>query len=213
MSRAYEHGWGVEKNHGKAVEIIRETENYPKDGTFRLNSDLIKNAYKEITGTEFPDSESSKQKEKQAISDAWKSQNEQPQSDINFKRLEIDSGDVFEGYFLNKKSKAAENTSGQTAISLTVTGWMASAPAKEESHGQTERHLTVNGRTIRCPKENTPSQTEKYMTAAFRTARRRATASVRDALFGILQTQKAEDRSTFTRTASGSKAVFRMTKV
>ena len=94
-----------------------------------------------------------------------------------FKLLEIDGGDVFEGYFLNKKSTAAENTSGQTAISLTVTGWMASAPAKEESHGQTERHLTVNGRTIRCPKENTPSRTEKYMTAAFRTARRRATAS------------------------------------
>ena len=103
VARAYEHGWGVEKNHGKAVEIIRETENYPKDGTFRLNSDLIKNAYKEITGTEFPDSESSKQKEKQAISDAAKNQNEQPQSDINFKRLELDGGDVFEGYFLNKK--------------------------------------------------------------------------------------------------------------
>lgn len=103
VARAYEHGWGVEKNHGKAVEIIRETENYPKDGTFRLNSDLIKNAYKEITGTEFPDSESSKQKEKQAISDAAKNQNEQPQSDINFKRLELDGGDVYEGYFLNEK--------------------------------------------------------------------------------------------------------------
>ncbi|MGN1444412.1 MAG: hypothetical protein ACI4XE_11250, partial [Acutalibacteraceae bacterium] len=103
VARAYEHGWGVEKNHGKAVEIIRETENYPKDGTFRLNSDLIKNAYKEITGTEFPDSESSKQKEKQAISDAAKNQNEQPQSDINFKRLELDGGDVYEGETRNGK--------------------------------------------------------------------------------------------------------------
>ncbi len=103
VARAYEHGWGVEKNHGKAVEIIRETENYPKDGTFRLNSDIIKNAYKEIAGAEFPDYESSKQKEKQAISDAAKNQNEQPQSDINFKRLELDGGDVYEGYFLNEK--------------------------------------------------------------------------------------------------------------
>ena len=103
VARAYEHGWGVEKNHGKAVEIIRETENYPKDGTFRLNSDLIKNAYKEITGTEFPDSESSKQKEKQAISDAAKNQNEQPQSDINFKRIEYDGGDVYEGETRNGK--------------------------------------------------------------------------------------------------------------
>ena len=30
VARAYEHGWGVEKNHEKAVEIIRETEKYPK---------------------------------------------------------------------------------------------------------------------------------------------------------------------------------------
>ena len=73
VARAYEHGWGVEKNHEKAVEIIRETESYPKDGTFSVNSDLIKNAYKEITGNEFPDSESSEQKEKQAISGAAKS--------------------------------------------------------------------------------------------------------------------------------------------
>ena len=103
VARAYEHGWGVEKNHGKAVEIIRETENYPKDGIFRLNSGLIKNAYKEITGTEFPDSKSSKQKEKQAISDARKNQNEQPQSDVNFKRLELDGGDVYEGETQNGK--------------------------------------------------------------------------------------------------------------
>lgn len=103
VARAYEHGWGVEKNHEKAVEIIRETESYPKDGTFSVNSDLIKNAYKEITGKEFPDSESSEQKEKQAISDAAKSQNEQPQSDINFKRVEYDGGDVYEGEILNGK--------------------------------------------------------------------------------------------------------------
>ena len=103
VARAYEHGWGVEKNHGKAVEIIRETENYPKDGTFFVNSDLIKNAYKEITGNEFPDSESSEQKEKQAISDAAKTQNKQPQSDINLKRVEYDGGDVYEGEILNGK--------------------------------------------------------------------------------------------------------------
>ena len=103
VARAYEHGWGVEKNHEKAVEIIRETESYPKDGTFFLNSDLIKNAYKEITGKEFPDSESSEQKEKQAISGAAKNQNEQPQSDINFKRVEYDGGDVYEGEILNGK--------------------------------------------------------------------------------------------------------------
>lgn len=103
VARAYEHGWGVEKNHEKAVEIIRETESYPKDGTFSVNSDLIKNAYKEITGKEFPDSESSEQKEKQAISDAAKNQNEQPQSDINFKRVEYDGGDVYEGEILNGK--------------------------------------------------------------------------------------------------------------
>ena len=103
VARAYEHGWGVEKNHEKAVEIIRETESYPKDGTFSVNSDLIKNAYKEITGNEFPDSESSEQKEKQAISGAAKNQNEQPQSDINFKRVEYDGGDVYEGYLLNGK--------------------------------------------------------------------------------------------------------------
>ncbi|MDO4830820.1 MAG: hypothetical protein Q4A46_05025 [Clostridia bacterium] len=103
VARAYEHGWGVEKNHEKAVEIIRETESYPKDGTFFVNSDLIKNAYKEITGKEFPDSESSEQKEKQAISGAAKNQNEQPQSDINFKRVEYDGGDVYEGEILNGK--------------------------------------------------------------------------------------------------------------
>lgn len=103
VARAYEHGWGVEKNHEKAVEIIRETESYPKDGTFSVNSDLIKNVYKEITGKEFPDSESSEQKEKQAISDAAKNQNEQPQSDINFKRVEYDGGDVYEGEILNGK--------------------------------------------------------------------------------------------------------------
>ena len=103
VARAYEHGWGVEKNHGKAVEIIRETESYPKDGTFSVNSDLIKNAYKEITGNEFPDSESSEQKEKQAISGAAKNQNEQPQSDINFKRIEYDGGDVYEGETRNGK--------------------------------------------------------------------------------------------------------------
>ena len=103
VARAYEHGWGVEKNHEKAVEIIRETESYPKDGTFFVNSDLIKNAYKEITGKEFPDSESSEQKEKQAISGAAKNQNEQPQSDINFKRVEYDGGDVYEGELLNGK--------------------------------------------------------------------------------------------------------------
>ena len=88
VARAYEHGWGVEKNHEKAVEIIRETEKYPKAGKPFANPDLIKNAYKEITGKEFPDSESSEQKEKQAISGAAKKQNEQPQSDINFKRVE-----------------------------------------------------------------------------------------------------------------------------
>ena len=103
VARAYEHGWGVEKNHEKAVEIIRETESYPKDGTFFVNSDLIKNAYKEITGKEFPDSESSEQKEKQAISGAAKNQNEQPQSDINYKRVEYDGGDVYEGEILNGK--------------------------------------------------------------------------------------------------------------
>lgn len=103
VARAYEHGWGVEKNHEKAVEIIRETESYPKDGTFFVNSGLIKNAYKEITGKEFPDSESSEQKEKQAISGAAKNQNEQPQSDINFKRVEYDGGDVYEGEILNGK--------------------------------------------------------------------------------------------------------------
>lgn len=103
VARAYEHGWGVEKNHEKAVEIIRETESYPKDGTFFVNSDLIKNAYKEITGNEFPDSESSEQKEKQAISDAAKTQNKQPQSDINLKRVEYDGGDVYEGEILNGK--------------------------------------------------------------------------------------------------------------
>ena len=103
VARAYEHGWGVEKNHEKAVEIIRETESYPKDGTFFVNSDLIKNAYKEITGNEFPDSESSEQKEKQAISDTENNQNEQPQSDINFKRVEYDGGDVYEGEILNGK--------------------------------------------------------------------------------------------------------------
>ena len=103
VARAYEHGWGVEKNHEKAVEIICETESYPKDGTFFVNSDLIKNAYKEITGKEFPDSESSEQKEKQAISGAAKNQNEQPQSDINFKRVEYDGGDVYEGEILNGK--------------------------------------------------------------------------------------------------------------
>ena len=75
VARAYEHGWGVEKNHEKAVEIIRETEKYPKAGKPFANPDLIKNAYKEITGKEFPDSESSEQKEKQAISGAAKDQN------------------------------------------------------------------------------------------------------------------------------------------
>lgn len=103
VARAYEHGWGVEKNHEKAVEIIRETEKYPKAGKQFANPDLIKNAYKEITGKEFPDSESSEQKEKQAISDAAKNQNEQPQSDINFKRVEYDGGDVYEGEILNGK--------------------------------------------------------------------------------------------------------------
>ena len=103
VARAYEHGWGVEKNHEKAVEIIRETEKYPKAGKPFANPDLIKNAYKEITGKEFPDSESSEQKEKQAISGAAKNQNEQPQSDINFKRVEYDGGDVYEGEILNGK--------------------------------------------------------------------------------------------------------------
>ena len=103
VARAYEHGWGVEKNHEKAVEIIRETEKYPKAGKPFANPDLIKNAYKEITGKEFPDSESSEQKEKQAISGAAKKQNEQPQSDINFKRVEYDGGDVYEGEILNGK--------------------------------------------------------------------------------------------------------------
>ena len=103
VARAYEHGWGVEKNHEKAVEIIRETEKYPKAGKPFANPDLIKNAYKEITGKEFPDSESSEQKEKQAISGAAKDQNEQPQSDINFKRVEYDGGDVYEGEILNGK--------------------------------------------------------------------------------------------------------------
>ena len=103
VARAYEHGWGVEKNHEKAVEIIRETEKYPKAGKPFANPDLIKNAYKEITGKEFPDSESSEQKEKQAISGASKNQNEQPQSDINFKRVEYDGGDVYEGEILNGK--------------------------------------------------------------------------------------------------------------
>lgn len=103
VARAYEHGWGVEKNHEKAVEIIRETEKYPKAGKPFANPDLIKNAYKEITGKEFLDSESSEQKEKQAISGAAKNQNEQPQSDINFKRVEYDGGDVYEGEILNGK--------------------------------------------------------------------------------------------------------------
>lgn len=103
VARAYEHGWGVEKNHEKAVEIIRETEKYPKAGKPFANPDLIKNAYKEITGKEFPDSEFSEQKEKQAISGAAKNQNEQPQSDINFKRVEYDGGDVYEGEILNGK--------------------------------------------------------------------------------------------------------------
>ncbi len=103
VARAYEHGWGVEKNHEKAVEIIRETEKYPKAGKPFANPDLIKNAYKEITGKEFPDSDSSEQKEKQAISGAAKNQNEQPQSDINFKRVEYDGGDVYEGEILNGK--------------------------------------------------------------------------------------------------------------
>ena len=103
VARAYEHGWGVEKNHEKAVEISRETEKYPKAGKPFANPDLIKNAYKEITGKEFPDSESSEQKEKQAISGAAKNQNEQPQSDINFKRVEYDGGDVYEGEILNGK--------------------------------------------------------------------------------------------------------------
>lgn len=103
VARAYEHGWGVEKNHEKAVEIIRETEQYPKAGKPFENPDLIKNAYKEITGKEFPDSESSEQKEKQAISGAAKNKNEQPQSDINFKRVEYDGGDVYEGEILNGK--------------------------------------------------------------------------------------------------------------
>lgn len=103
VARAYEHGWGVEKNHEKAVEIIRETENYPKAGKSFANPDLIKNAYKEITGKEFPNSESLEQKEKQAISDAAKTQNKQPQSDINLKRVEYDGGDVYEGEILNGK--------------------------------------------------------------------------------------------------------------
>ena len=101
VARAYEHGWGVEKNHEKAVEIIRETESYPKDGTFSVNSDLIKNAYKEITGNEFPDSESSEQKEKQAISDAAK----------NMK----DSGTT-------AKSTDTEHTPGQTATPMRANG-------------------------------------------------------------------------------------------
>lgn len=103
VARAYEHGWGVKKNHEKAVEIIRETENYPKAGKSFANPDLIKNAYKEITGKEFPNSESSEQKEKQSISDAAKNQTEQPRSDINFKRVEYDGGDVYEGEILNGK--------------------------------------------------------------------------------------------------------------
>lgn len=103
VARAYEHGWGVEKNHEKAVEIIRETENYPKAGKSFANPDLIKNAYKEITGKEFTASESSEQKEKQAIPDAAKNQNEESQSDINFKRVKYDGGDVYEGEILNGK--------------------------------------------------------------------------------------------------------------
>ena len=48
---------------------------------------------------------------------------------------------------LTEKRTGAENTFGQMGMSMTVTGWMASAPAKEESHGQTATLTRANGRT------------------------------------------------------------------
>ena len=81
-----------------------------------------------------------------------------------FKRIEID-GDLFEGYFINGKKNGAENTPGQTATSMTECGRTTKDAAGEESVGQTERHLTVNGTTVKSTAaEPTPGQTAISLT-------------------------------------------------
>lgn len=106
VAYAYEHGWGVEKNHEKAVEVMCSLEEKASNSSWGYTLNTFKDAYLEIVGKEFPDSDVLEQKEEtQPIEAAGKKQgeNEQLQTDTNFKRVKYDGGDVYEGEILNGK--------------------------------------------------------------------------------------------------------------
>ena len=108
IARAYEHGWGTEKNHEKAVEIIRKLESYPRNITFSSNSDLIKNAYKEITGKEFPAKQNiepqiSIEQAPEQIPDAKAKLPRSADKNTVTKRIVFESGSTYEGETLDGK--------------------------------------------------------------------------------------------------------------
>lgn len=90
VARAYENGWGVEKDHEKALEIIQTLTENPNITSFNKNRDLIKDAYFEIVGKELTDSETSEQKVETHSADIAENQSDKNQPSAETANTEID---------------------------------------------------------------------------------------------------------------------------
>ena len=117
LALAYEHGFfGCEKDHSKAVETAEPLRSSEATGA------LVKQALKDIfpegadsaasdnKSADTPESEKAKaaatadtESTSPVVPSAAKGSSDKSAQQAEFKRLEIDGGDVFEGYFLNEK--------------------------------------------------------------------------------------------------------------